>query len=152
MDVYVVSFEYRDLNLFKDALKIRRNVFIEEQNVPEKIEIDGHDNISVHFIIYIDDIPAGTCRTRRVDIGTWKLERFAVLKDFRTKGIGTELIKSVENKAANSGIKQIIMNAQSDAVEFYIKNGYRIISDEEFYEAGIRHLRMHKSIPKITEN
>src|SRR6056297_1429613 len=51
-----------------DALDVRRAVFIEEQGVPESLEIDGKDDESVHVVAYRDvedsAVPVGAGRLR----------------------------------------------------------------------------------------
>lgn len=37
-----------------DALAVRRSVFVEEQGVPESLEVDGKDGEAVHFVAYAD--------------------------------------------------------------------------------------------------
>jgi predicted GNAT family N-acyltransferase len=51
----------------------------------------------------------------------------------------------VESFAKKQGIKQLKLNAQTHAIPFYSKLGYEIVSDE-FYEAGIPHQSMSKTI------
>lgn len=130
--------------LLEKAFKIRRTVFINEQNVAEELEIDGEDVNSLHFLIYSDDEPAGTCRVRSLEDGWWKLERFAVLKTYRRFGLGKKLLLFVEKTAKNSGIKKLIFNAQISAEGFYNSLGYKKLDNEIFYEAGIAHVKMEK--------
>src|SRR3954463_3636913 len=72
---------------------IRRQVFVVEQNCPPELEWE-HEDESTHFLAAVDGIPAGAARWRKTDKG-YKLERFAVLKEFRGRGVGKELIKTV---------------------------------------------------------
>ena len=46
--------------LHKDAVKIRKEVFMEEQGFHD--EFDETDGNAVHLVLYIDQIPAATCR------------------------------------------------------------------------------------------
>ena len=46
--------------LHKDAVKIRKEVFMEEQGFHD--EFDETDENAVHLVLYIDQIPAATCR------------------------------------------------------------------------------------------
>src|SRR5580700_3660286 len=65
---------------------IRREVFVGEQNCPPELEWEFEDE-SNHFLATIGGEPGGACRWRKTDKG-YKLERFAVLKKFRGKGVG----------------------------------------------------------------
>ena len=46
----------------KDICKIRFEVFVDEQNVPEELEIDGLDDEAKHVLAYIDNEAIGTGR------------------------------------------------------------------------------------------
>ena len=72
---------------------IRRKVFIEEQGCPPEIEWENEEE-SVHFLAEVNGIPAGTARWRETQKG-FKLQRFAVLKEFRGMGVGQALVKAV---------------------------------------------------------
>ena len=74
-------------NDLKIAFTIRKKVFVEEQKVPENIEWDEFEYSANHVLAYIQDKPAGTARWRRTQKGM-KLERFAVLPEFRFCGVG----------------------------------------------------------------
>ena len=69
------------------AFEIRRVVFVIGQNCVPDEEYDEHETISSHFLAISNGLSAGTCRYRKTDYG-YKLERFAVLKEHRTAGIG----------------------------------------------------------------
>ncbi len=134
---------------FNDAFSIRDIVFIKEQNVPKEIEMDEHDDKAIHFIVYHTNNPIATARIRPyTHDNTVKVERVAVLKDYRQKGIGKELMKFIENESAKIGYTNLILNAQRHAEPFYGKLGYYIIS-EPFYEAGIEHVTMEKKIEAL---
>ena len=51
---------------FKSCLKIRREVFFREQNVPEELEVDEYEKTSIHFLALFNNTPAGTGRLRIV--------------------------------------------------------------------------------------
>lgn len=127
-----------------DAFKIRRKVFIAEQKVAQDLEIDGKDTEALHFIIYLNDEPVGTCRVRNTRDNSWKLERFAIIKEYRKSGLGRKLLSFVEKTAVRSGVEKLIFNAQISAKGFYNSQGYKEIDKEIFYEAGIAHLKMEK--------
>lgn len=117
---------------------IRREVFVVEQNCPPELEWEFEDE-STHFLATVDDMPAGAARWRKTDKG-YKLERFAVLQEFRSKGVGQELVKSVlEDLPADA--TYVYLHAQIQAVGLYKKFGFDI-TGPEFEEAGIRHYKM----------
>ncbi|WP_071393938.1 GNAT family N-acetyltransferase [Bacillus tuaregi] len=140
LDVQIVSNE-KQLN---DAFNIRKTVFVIEQQVPPAEEIDDLEPQSTHFILYIDEKPAGAGRYRTVD-GYGKVERICVLKDFRGMGAGQAIMEKIATFAKEKGIKRLKLNAQTHAIPFYSKLGYQVVSDE-FLDAGIPHKTMIKEI------
>ncbi len=100
---------------------IRKTVFVEEQNCPPELEWENED-ISVHFLAKYNGQNAGACRWRKTENG-YKLERFAVLKEFRGKGIAQEMIKTVLNDLPENA-KYIYLHAQLTAIPILPKNGF----------------------------
>jgi len=125
-----------------DIFEIRRKVFVIEQGVDPNEEYDEHEENSQHFIAKYKGISAGTCRFRNTENGI-KLERFAVLKEFRGKGIGAALVKGCLEKIQESPDPQnrVYLHAQSHAESFYAQFGF-IKKGEMFVEANIDHYKM----------
>ncbi len=120
------------------ALEIRKIVFIDEQNVPKDIEVDEFEDNCSHILARLDGIPVGTARWRRTDDGV-KLERFAVLKNYRGKGIGEALVESVLSYVRPESA--VYLHAQVDVIGFYEKLGFSS-EGKKFLEADIVHQKM----------
>jgi len=123
------------------AWKIRKEVFVKEQNCPEEIEWEFEEE-SVHFLAIYDGIAAGTARWRKTSNGI-KLERFAVLKEFRNKNIASAILENILADVPQNE-DNIYLHAQISAARFYEKHGF-IRSGENFWEAGIEHVKMRKN-------
>jgi predicted GNAT family N-acyltransferase len=128
----------------EDAYHVRKVVFVDEQNVPVEDEIDDLESESKHFVLYDNEKPIGAGRFRTVD-GYGKVERICVLKDNRKSGAGNIIMQGIEQFAKDNGIKKLKLNAQTQAIPFYGKLGYEVVSDE-FLDAGIPHKTMVKDI------
>lgn len=126
-----------------DAFFVRKEVFVKEQHVPEEEEIDQFEDTSEHIVIYDGGQPVGAGRWRLKD-GHGKLERICVMKSHRSLGVGAIIMQALEKAAAAKGAGSFILHAQTQAVPFYEKQGYRVTSGEEFLDAGIPHLEMIK--------
>ena len=120
------------------ALNIRREVFIKGLNIPEHLEIDSNEESSKYILAKVDGKSVGTARWRKTDEGM-KLERFAVLNDYRSIGIGTMMTQFILNQLKNS--KLIYLNAQESAISFYEKMGFKPIGPR-FKEVNIEHQKM----------
>ncbi|MED5020264.1 GNAT family N-acetyltransferase [Paenibacillus chibensis] len=132
------------------GLEIRKKVFVEEQKVPEDLEIDEYDVISddVHHILVQDEHGeyVATGRVIYYNNETAKMQRIAVLKTYRKGGYGRILLMAMEKRARELGLSYSILDAQCQAEPFYAKQGYETISKEPFDDAGIPHVRMKKSL------
>jgi predicted GNAT family N-acyltransferase len=124
----------------ENVFAIRREVFVGEQNCPPELEWE-HEEESNHFLATVNSVPAGASRWRKTDKG-YKLERFAVLKTFRGKGVGQALVQAVLNDLPPEAA-YIYLHAQVDAVTLYERFGF-VKTGPEFEEAGIRHYKMIK--------
>ena len=127
-----------------DAFSIRKTVFVEEQNVPLEEEIDHFEDEAVHFVLYNDGSPIGAGRFRVVD-GYGKVERICVLKEARKTGAGNAIMNGIEEHAREQGLHKLKLNAQTQAIPFYARLGYEVVS-EEFLDAGIPHKTMMKEM------
>lgn len=127
----------------ESAFAIRREVFVDEQHVSAEEEYDEFEDISTHFLARADGTPCGTARWRRTSNGV-KLERFAVLKTFRGRGVGRALVKAVLDDVFSQQpepIERIYLHAQVSAIPLYASFGFVSIGPM-FEEAGIQHYKM----------
>ncbi|MNB83409.1 putative N-acetyltransferase YjcF [compost metagenome] len=131
------------------GLNIRKEVFVKEQKVPFEEEIDQYDCIGpdAHHLLVMDgETAAATGRLTYYREGTAKMQRIAVLKEYRDKGYGRVLLLALEELARELGLETSILDGQCQAEKFYTKLGYRVISEQPFYDAGILHVRMQKDL------
>ncbi|MCQ5364081.1 GNAT family N-acetyltransferase [Anoxybacillus salavatliensis] len=133
----------QDEAIWRDALLVRRAVFIDEQGVSEEEEIDAFESESVHFVLYDDDKPIAAGRFRTID-GVGKIERICVLPSYRGRGIGKQMMEAIE-QYAKQHVTKVKLNAQTHAEPFYKQLGYETVSDV-FLDAGIPHVTMVKTI------
>ena len=122
------------------CLSIREKVFVKEQNIPVDLEMDDNNVDSVSICAIMNKKYVGTARYRVTSYG-FKLERFAVLKEFRNQGIGKALVQFMFDNLNESRI--IYLHAQEAVVDFYLSLGFKKINDR-FFEAGIPHWKMVK--------
>ena len=121
-----------------DALmRVRRAVFIAEQGVSEREELDGEDASSQHFLATDGQgRPIGTARL----MPSGQVGRMAVLLAWRRKQVGASLLGLAMEAAKRQGLA-VFLHAQVSAQGFYERNGF-VASGEVFLEANIEHLRM----------
>lgn len=120
----------------QQAFAIRKQVFVAEQGVPEEEELDEFEAASRHFLVTVNDEPAGTARWRVTPQGKIKLERFAVLASMRGYGLGRELVLAVLADVPPGA--KVYLHAQVQVIGFYEKLGFQA-EGPEFDECGIMH-------------
>jgi predicted GNAT family N-acyltransferase len=133
-----------DLRDLDAAFTIREKVFVGEQNVPADAEYDQHDRAGTtrHYLARVDGQPAGAARWRPTTNGV-KLERFAVLSEFRNHGVGEALVHRVlaDVRAEAPEAAQVYLHAQLRAIPLYERTGFRKVG-EMFEECDIQHYQM----------
>ncbi|HVN27334.1 MAG TPA: GNAT family N-acetyltransferase [Candidatus Binataceae bacterium] len=129
----------------EQAYAIRRRVFIDEQKVPEEIELDDDDARAFHALALIDGVPVGTGRMLPHAEHEIKIGRMAVLRELRGSGIGREILEFLMNEARARGFRIAVLHAQLTAEGFYLRSGYQPIGDV-FEEAGIAHRKMERPL------
>ena len=123
----------------KRAFAIRQTVFVEEQEVDPELEWDEFESGSNHYLVLKENQPAGTARWRETDIGV-KLERFAVLPEFRNQGIGEKILGRILEDVIPLR-RKIYLHAQLRALSLYEQAGF-VKQGETFFEANIEHYYM----------
>ena len=121
---------------------LRREVFIVEQGVPEELEWDEYDAVSVHALALIDGEAVGCGRL----LPDGHIGRMAVRKAFRRQGVGRALLDSLVTAAIGRGLSLLQLHAQTHAEGFYAQAGF-VAEGDEFGEAGIPHRRMARRLP-----
>jgi predicted GNAT family N-acyltransferase len=138
--------EYRvvsDMESLMKAFAVRAIVFVEEQGVAFVEEMDGRDFSAVHFLATLSGEPVAAARLR-VCRDYIKIERLAVRKQYRGKGIGKEMFAFVLKHIAETGYgKKLVLHAQAYLTRFYEEFGFEK-KGEAFTEAGIEHYYMEQ--------
>jgi predicted GNAT family N-acyltransferase len=133
---------------------IRREVFVEEQGVPEEDEWDDLDPACVHLLaLGGEGEPLGTARLihgeQALKItgreGTVLLGRLAVRQAARGLGLGVALVRAVEAEGLRLGAVELELHAQTSALGFYRRLGYAAHGGE-YLDVGIPHRTMSRPL------
>jgi len=118
------------------------NSYVTEKYSEDVLRQELRDPENCYYIIYHNDLVAGYSKiimnapyagSEIANIA--KLERFYLLKDFYSFGLGSELLKfnirlTQNNKQA--GVWLFVWKENQRAVRFYTKNGFVIIGSYDF--------------------
>ena len=127
----------------QQAFEVRRQVFVREQDISEDLVFDGYDREALHMVVKDGERVIGSARVQFLADNQAKLERMAILKRYRRKGIGREMLLFLDTVWQDKQVQQVIIHAQLEVVPFYKLCGF----DElglPFWEAGIKHIEMRK--------
>ena len=122
---------------------IRRRVFIEEQRVPEEIELDADDARAFHALATLGEDAIGCGRMLDHGADEVKIGRMAVLRAYRGTGVGREILRFLIDRARARGFRTAVLHAQLSAEGFYLREGFTPVGGI-FDEAGIAHRKMEK--------
>jgi predicted GNAT family N-acyltransferase len=103
---------------------VRTPVFVIEQLVTPEFEWDEVDATAVHVLAILNDEPIGCLRI----IDYYKVGRMAVLKQHRGNGLGAALLLAAVAICKTHGTKKITLSAQTHAIPFYEKCGFKVTS------------------------
>jgi predicted GNAT family N-acyltransferase len=129
------------------ALRLRIEVFVDEQGVPADIEVDEVDDEAEHVIVRDPDDPTAALATARLLTvqGVGIVGRVAVRRDRRRTGLGAVVMLAIEDRARERDLPVLELHAQLTAEPFYARLGYQAYG-ETFLEAGIPHVSMRKTL------
>jgi|LSQX01.2.fsa_nt_gb predicted GNAT family N-acyltransferase len=130
-------------------MKIRIEVFVEEQQVPLEEEHDSEDLTAKHFGVFSGDVLVGTGRLMtRGNMGI--IGRVAVRREFRGLGLGSGLIRYMVRDARSQAMEEIILGAQIQAQKFYETLGF-CVEGPSYLDGGIPHRMMRYRMRCVKE-
>ncbi|MBR3817838.1 MAG: GNAT family N-acetyltransferase [Clostridia bacterium] len=129
----------------EEAHNIRIKVFIEEQGFEN--EFDEIDAEAVHILMKTDDgMPVATCRVFwSEEMNSYVLGRLAVLKEYRGRGMGSEIVREALDYVKSAGGKTLMLHSQCRAKSFYENLGFTAFGEVELDE-GCPHIWMKKGV------
>lgn len=124
--------------LCNQAFRLRREVFIVEQKVPEDEEFDAYDLAATHVVAIADGEVCGTLRIIH-DPEHIKIGRVVVAIPMRGRGVASAMI------AHGIGLQppgaRFYLTAQTDKTALYEKFGFVSFGDI-FDDGGMPHIAM----------
>jgi GNAT superfamily N-acetyltransferase len=118
---------YKEI-LTKDALEYMLGLFYSRPALEDQLKSNHH-----FFLAVKDARPIGFASFSHINGSTYKLQKLYVLPNIQGTGAGLELLKTVETVAKSMGAIQMLLNVnrENKAKNFYERNGYTIIKDED---------------------
>lgn len=132
-----------------DAARLRTDVFVQEQKIPQEMEWDEADATAVHAVAYNRlGVAVATGRLLAHSPGVARIGRMATERVLRGAGLGRSLIVALAEVARQRGDHRVVLHAQRSAQAFYTKLGFEVCG-EPFEEAGIAHIEMCADVERL---
>lgn len=132
---------------FERYRDLRWRVLRAPWNQPRGSEVDEIESKAFPIMVCeVDGIPIGVGRIHFNSEIEAQIRSMAVETQWRSKGIGSIVLTELEKIAADKGAKKIILHARENAVKFYEKNGYKVVSSSHTLFNTIQHYLMEKEI------
>lgn len=132
---------------WKAYYRLRFVVLREPWGQAEGTEVLADEDQAIHAAAYGEDgTTLGVARLQRKDGDTGQVRCVAVSAEAQGKGVGKALMAWLEERAAEEGMKEIILEARDNAVPFYLSIGYRILDKSHLLFGIIQHYTMSKRL------
>lgn len=132
---------------FDSYYQLRYDVLRKPWGQPENTTRDEWEKESIH-VMMIDEsdevVAVGRLQFISEDVG--QIRSMAVREEFRKFGLGTQILKHLEKEAVAKKYKTLILDARNYAVDFYLKNGYKVDGDSYLLFGVIPHFKMSKTL------
>ena len=138
-DIHLLKINFEDTN-FSIIRDIRKNVFSNELSISESELFDENDETCDHFILFDGKNSIGSIRVLSKEKNI-KLERMAILPEYRKKNYGRNAILQLIEYYRISGYSKMILDSMYYVRDFYKKSGF-IEEGNVFQRVGIDHIRM----------
>ncbi len=132
----------QDFELYYD---LRWRILREPWKQSRGTEKDELEERALHLMVCIDDrIPVAVGRAHfNTDIEA-QIRFMAVEPRFQNTGLGSVILKKLEDEVRQLGAKYVILHSRENAVPFYERHGYRIISASHTLFESVPHFLMKK--------
>jgi predicted GNAT family N-acyltransferase len=132
---------------FQLYYKLRFEILRKAWGQKENTTRDEWEDQSLHVLL-IDENGKGiaTGRLQFNSDSEGQIRSMGVTEEYRGKGLGSIILKYLEERAREKNFRKIILDARDNAVDFYKKNGYEVEGDSYKLFNIIPHFRMGKDI------
>jgi YbgC/YbaW family acyl-CoA thioester hydrolase len=132
--------------LGEPSSRLRRDVFVEEQGIPETLVSDPLDAAAIHAVAFNRlDLPVAAGRMVQREPGVSQVGRLAVHRVLRGAGLGQQVLERLAQAAKQRGDRELMLFAQASARGFYLRQGFSPRGDP-FHEVGIEHIEMVRTL------
>jgi len=107
---------------------------------------DEHEREAIHLTAWVDGRLVGAGRLHFNSAEQAQIRYMAVEPALTGRGIGSRILRALEQRAAAQAARCIVLNARESALEFYRKHGYRLVDRSGTLFNSIEHWWMEKDL------
>ena len=134
---------------YAQAMKVRRDVFVDEYKIPADKEFDGNDFCATHILALDNDKPVGTMRIRYFN-GFVKMERMCVVKNYRKTNVSEQIMQKGMLFAAQKGYEKAYGVCKAELLNRWKQNGFEPIMGADTVEQnGMKLIPVCCRLPEV---
>ncbi len=107
---------------------------------------DEQERPATHLTAWQGDKLVGCGRFYFISDQQAQIRGMAVEQGYEKKGIGSMVLKGLEERAMKAGAREIVLHARETALEFYRKNHYQVVERSYTLFDSIVHWQMRKDL------
>jgi predicted GNAT family N-acyltransferase len=130
---------------YHSMVQLRLKILREPLGLHFTIEELNREKDDILIAAFEEENLLGCCILTKESANTLRLRQMAVTGSLQGKGIGAQMLRFAESVAKDFRNEYISMHARMDAVGFYKKQGYEVVS-EVFTEVTLPHVVMQKKL------
>lgn len=130
---------------YEEMVRLRISQLLQPIGVPESYINREGEKEDVLIGAFENGEMIGCCVLTPKNNGDMQLRQMAVRSDYRGRKIGAAIIEFAEQVTREKGFSVLMMHARNPVIEFYRRCGYQI-DGKEFFEVGIGHHKMQKTL------
>jgi len=130
---------------YEEMVRLRISQLLQPIGVPESYINREGEKVDVLIGAFENGEMIGCCVLTPKNNGEMQLRQMAVRSDYRGRRIGAAIIEFAEQVTREKGFSVLMMHARNPVIEFYKRCGYQI-DGKEFFEVGIGHHKMQKTL------
>jgi len=123
--------------------QLRKPLNDSKESAIDEIENDSHHMMAVNS----DNKIIGVGRLHRKEVHIFQIRFMAVNGSNQNKGVGSKILSYLEKMVVNKNRgSKVILHAREAAINFYKKNGYKMVKKTHKIKGGIQHYLMEKVV------
>ena len=131
---------------FAEYFSFRWELLRKPLALPRGSEQDELDNSAFHVAAYDEQHIVGAGRVHIESDHTARIRYMAVHPGYRCQGVGSCILRRLEQFAYDHHVQVCWLYARESAVSFYTRNGYVVRGQSESELSALRHERMEKRL------